>query len=386
MIAYNKEWLDNAALQQEVEQAYHEQCISREEKERIHAAYPVGFYSPNPYIRIGLFLLTAVIVLFSLGLFMLMLMGAVKDAWRGLLIFFGLAVYGALELFIRELKHYRSGVDDGLLWGSVALLITALNLDLDMPTWMRCALTFIIAAYATLRFADMLMSVVAVLALLGCVFYIYLLTGDTARLTAPFVIIAISIALYQLAARLSQNDKWRHYAHCCTTAKVSALITLYVAGNYFVVRETSIHLLDLDLFPGQPLPAGWLFWTTTALIPVIYILLGVKKKDAILLRTGLLLSAASAFTLRHYYSIMPLEAVMTLIGLLLIGLAYALIRYLKTPKQGFTYHQLDRTQLFEQLQAESLVITETFTPPPTPAPGFKFGGGSGGGAGADGSW
>lgn len=388
MIAYNREWLDNAALQQDVEHAFQEQCISAEEMQRIHAAYPVGFYSPNPYIRVGLFLLTAVIVLFSLGLFLLIFLRGIDDAWRAMLIFFGLAVYGALELFIKEKKHYRSGVDDGLLWTSAALLTFAFTFETNISPWVNCALIFVIAACFTLRFADMIMSAVAVLAFLSMLFYLYLLTGNIARATAPFVLMAASLLIYLLAQRCSKNEEWRHYAHCCTSAEITSLITLYLSGNYFVVRELSNEMFGLQLLPGQSIPAGWLFWTITIVLPIIYMVLGIQKKDMLLLRTGLLLSAVSSYTVRHYYSIMSIEAVMTLAGLFIIGISYAFIRYLNTPKHGFAYHPVNRDHLFERLQAESLIITESFTPPATtpPATGIKFGGGSGGGGGAEGVW
>lgn len=388
MIAYNREWLDNAALQQEAEHAYKEECISAEEKAHIDAAYPCGFYTPNPFIRIGLFLLTTMVILFSLALCWLLFMTPMQHAWRALTFLFGLAVYVALELFIKEKNHYRSGVDDGLLWMSAILQLSAFNIDLDMPSWMRCVIVFLVAACATLRFADMIMSVCAVLALLGTLFYLYLETGSMARATVPFVIMITSLLVYQLARRWSRIEKWRHYTHCFTTAEITSLITLYLAGNYFVVREVSNEMFGLHLLPGQSIPAGWLFWTTTVVIPVIYILLGIRKKNLLLLRTGVLLSAASIYTIRHYYSMLSIEAAMTLCGLLLIALAYALIRYLHTPRYGFTYHPVNHAHLFERLQAESLIITETFATPQTPSRSsdFKFGGGTGGGGGADGSW
>jgi uncharacterized membrane protein YgcG len=386
MIAYNKLWLDNAALQEEVAEAYRKQCLSADERTRIHEAYPVGFYTPNPYIRIGLFLLTAVIVSFSLGLFMLVFSSGLEHAWRGLLFFFGIGIYGVLELFVKDKKHYRSGVDDGLLWMSMALIFTAVTIDTDQPVWLYCALAFALTLYFTLRFADRLMAIAAVAALLAFIFHAYLLIGAMARITVPFVIMAASLLLYLLSRRWADNERWRHYLHCCKMMEISSLIAIYLAGNYFVVRELSNEMFYLGLQPGQSIPAGWLFWIFTIIIPLLYIYLGVRKKDSILLRTGVVLVAAAACTVRQYHSIMSIEAIMALCGVLLIGISYALIRYLHTPKHGFTAHPPDETRLLEKLQAESLIITETFAEPPTPAPGFKFGGGSGGGGGANGSW
>ena len=74
----------------------------------------------------------------------------------------------------------------------------------------------------------------------------------------------------------------------------------------------------------------------------------------------------------------------------MIIIAYILIKYLKTPRHGFSSLELNKKHLLENLQIESLVIAETFkntaTAPPPPNHDFQFGGGSGGGGGAGGEY
>jgi len=83
----------------------------------------------------------------------------------------------------------------------------------------------------------------------------------------------------------------------------------------------------------------------------------------------------------------PLEVAMTLGGIGMIGIAYALIRYLKTPRHGFTEASSDERHAMEALQIESLVIAQTMSHAATPRPDqFEFGGGSGGGGGASGDY
>jgi uncharacterized membrane protein YgcG len=128
------------------------------------------------------------------------------------------------------------------------------------------------------------------------------------------------------------------------------------------------------------------FWITTVLIPLIYIFLGIYKKDRILLRAGLILVAAIVFTIRYYHSVAPLEVVMTFAGIGMIAIAYFLIRFLKTPKNGFTSEEVDEGEM-DALQLESLVIAQTFNKAGAPAKdGFEFGGGDGGGGGASGEY
>ena len=87
MIAYNKIWLDNLAARDEVEDAFYENAISKEEKQQAESVFSVGFYSPNYFIRAGLFILTIIIGCFSLGLLSLIFLSAIEQSFSGLLIF-----------------------------------------------------------------------------------------------------------------------------------------------------------------------------------------------------------------------------------------------------------------------------------------------------------
>jgi len=89
MIAYNHSSLENLLTRKETEKAYRKGYISEAEKENIYQAYPVSFYSPNIFVRIGLFILTVVIGLFTLGLLGLLFMNQVEDVIGGLIVFFG---------------------------------------------------------------------------------------------------------------------------------------------------------------------------------------------------------------------------------------------------------------------------------------------------------
>jgi uncharacterized membrane protein YgcG len=78
---------------------------------------------------------------------------------------------------------------------------------------------------------------------------------------------------------------------------------------------------------------------------------------------------------------------MTLAGAVLITLAYALTRYLRQPRSGFTSEAPGATNDSESLQLEALAIAESFHQTPVPeADPFQFGGGSGGGGGATGNY
>ena len=383
MIAYSKTGLNNLYIQEEAEAAFSHQCITEEEQVAIIERYPVGFYTPNFFIRVGLFILTAVIAGFSLGLvFLITYSGGNVYNPIGLFFFFSILSYGALEFFVRQNNHYRSGVDDALLWSVVICFIAGLNCINGMTMLGYSLLVFLLSGYLALRFTDALMSALACICWLGLLFFAYMELGAIAKLTMPFVMMAAAAVLYFWGQRIARAAASKYYRHCLMVVKVVALLSFYAAGNYFVVREIGNSLFELNLKEGEGIPFGWLFWALTASIPMLYLLRGVQKKDAVFLRVGLLLQAVMIFTIRYYYHIMPLEIVMILGGMVMITTAYVLIRYLQQPRKGFTYKEEKEESPISKLQVEALIINQTFSTPQAAETGTRFGGGSGGGAGA----
>jgi hypothetical protein len=228
------------------------------------------------------------------------------------------------------------------------------------------------------------MGILAFIALLVIIFYGVTPLGNMAKTIMPFLLMTISFMVYWLAKNYSNNNRLRYYQHCCTLIKILALLILYAAGNYFVVREVSNSLFDLQLKEGESIPYGWIFWIPTVLLPAIYIFRGLQKKDVILLRAGLILVAAVIFTIRYYYHLAPLEIAMSIGGTVMIVTAYFITKYLTPPKHGFTHAEPNDPDLAGLLQVEALIVAQTFHQTPAPETGqrFDFGGGSGGGAGA----
>ncbi len=99
------------------------------------------------------------------------------------------------------------------------------------------------------------------------------------------------------------------------------------------------------------------------------------------MRVSLFPIAATVFTIRHYYPVLPTEMALTLGGIILIGIAWNLLRYLRSPKFGFTA-EADQQDLSGRRQAEALLIAGMTTQPhASGTTEFHGGTGSGGGAG-----
>jgi len=385
MIAYNKIWLDNLAARDAIKDAFYIDAISAAEKEKAEAIFPVGFYSPNIFIRIGLFILTLVIACFSLGLFSLIFLDSIERSMGGLTIFFGLLSYAVLEFFIHTKHHYRSGVDDALLWITGICIVAGINLLGDISSSGNAVIIFVLATYFFLRFTDMLMSAIAGIALLSVFFFYYSPLGSMAKATTPFLLMGIAALMYFFIKRTAQQNSNRHYRHCGIVLEISMLICFYAAANYYVVRETSNSMFHLGLKENESIPFGWLFWILTILIPLGYVFAGVRKKDAVLLRVGSIAVAAIVFTVRYYHSVLPLEIVMLLGGIILIAVSFALTKWLAQPKKGFTSAEISKRYLMDKMNIEALVIAETFGSQ-VQENDPKFGGGSFGGGGASGEY
>jgi len=246
---------------------------------------------------------------------------------------------------------------------------------------------FMLALVLFFRFTNMLVAAIASISMIAVIFFAFIELGEIAKATAPFVVMLVAAGQYLFVRKLENKRAFDLYSNGLLTISFTSLLCFCVACNYFVVRETSIAMFNLSLSEGQSIPFGWFFWILTFAVPLIYLSVGIKKKDGILLRTGLVLIALIVFTVRYYYHLLTIEIAAVIAGMILIVIAWVLIKYLQEPKFGFTYKKRKDPLLMDKLQIESLIIAETFSGPIQPADSaVQFGGGSGGGGGATGEF
>ena len=387
MLAHKTTALDNLDIQQEAAAALDRAVIGPEEYDRIQAAYPYKLYMPNFFIRVGLFLLTALALSCGLGLLLLMAMGLGENAYGVILIFWGVVAYVGLELFIRFRGIYRAGVDDALLWAAGCLLLGGINVLADhISPVVESGMVLVLAGWGVLRYADRLMALVGYGAFVRVAFYVCFDGGGFGGSILPFVIMAVSVIAYLVFARLAALERLRHYHPCLSLLRMGALVSFYLSGNYYVVQHVGASMRG----DGSSVPFGWLWWIFTFAVPLAYIVAGLRKKDVVLLWTGLGLVAAAIATVRYYYHIVPVEVAMVGGGLILIVGAYGVIRLLRVPRYGFTSDAPDEPHLLGNLQVEGLVIAESLRGVAAAAPAAgnagRFGGGGSDGGGAGGGY
>jgi hypothetical protein len=393
MIIYNKEWLNNLHIVDLLKADHQANRITTAEFDNIKAAYPVGFYMPGAVVRVGLFILTFIIASVSTGFLSLIASGAdILDSpvWP---IFLGVICYGSLEFLVKGKHYFHSGVDNALLYYSACLFAggciwSIINMHLTSGDTLLCAaLICILCTILSFRFADVVTTAVSCIAFFAFVYFAWAKAGQFGLATMPFVMMIAAGGVYFFFNRIGKNKDSVNYTNCITIAKLISLVTLYAAGNYFVVNRLNNALNGLD-DSHTAIPFGYIFWLWMLLIPVVSLFIGIKKKNTMFLRIGMILAAASVATFRNYYHLLPIEIMLTLSGMILLALSYTIIKYLKIPRNGFTYAEPDEAGTLDSLNIEGLVIGET-TSHLTPAanqPTQRFGGGTGGGGGSSGDF
>ena len=392
--AYKPEWAFFTALRKRAARWQRQQLIGPEQLAAIEAGYPLNYYRPVWPLRVGLFLF-ALLGLSMAGGFTFMITNNSPLAATAL---HCVACFVVLELLIEQRRFYHAGADNALLYtglttavGLIAYLsyeyIRPIHLSQRFtPAYAIAPLLLILCLLlaATVRYADALVTAVAsiVALLLVAIIGIHIPFGLE---LLPFLIMGAAGGLLAiqriLGRRLAGTELADYYASCLLTLKVLALVVLYLGGNYLVVREGNTVLHDRSV--SEQVPFAPLFYAFTAGIPLLYIVLGLRRADRPTLLVGILTLAFSVFTLRHYRSLMPPEIAAVLAGIVLTLLAGALLRALRPARFGLTSLPDDEPQHFN---LENLIQAQTAHAPSAPAGGFEFGGGQSGGGGATGQF
>ncbi len=384
--AYPTAWAEEAALREAAGRWQRLGWLAAPQRAAIEAAYPQQYYRPGNWLRLGLLLATG-FGISSAGISTTLTLGLNSYLVASLLLLAGAG--GLLEIIIRKSKHYYSGVDNALLYaalGAWAVFWTELldklhitSASTPLTVWALAGPSLLVLLLAVVRYADPLVAATAYVTA-GVLLVVTVLATALGILLLPFALALAAGAVLLLLRRLAQRADFLYYRSALVVLRTLALVTLYLAGNYFILLE----LLTKSDGPGFPTWAVALFWVPTVLVPLLYIALGLRRADRLLLGLGLLGLAVSAYTFRLHHAVLPPAVAATLAGALLTGLALGLLRYLRTVRHGLT--AAADAEVRPLVNLESFVQLETASVPGPPVPGFEFGGGGSGGGGAQGQF
>jgi hypothetical protein len=177
----------------------------------------------------------------------------------------------------------------------------------------------------------------------------------------------------------------------CTAALGVALVGLYVALNLasYDLGWLEAYRFDWRLHSeGGGGTARWIFIAATALVPIVYLALGLRSRRWVFLILGLGTGIASLVTLRWYVHLAPLWVVLTVSGAALVVAVFALRRYLDSGP-GKERHGFTAEPLFEDLAQRRILeagaAVLALSPEARPVheePKFAGGGGEFGGGGS----
>jgi len=382
MIAYPIASLDALITKEAAREWQSKGQLTNQQLQDIETAYPTNFYSPNVFVRIGLAIFCSILLFSAMGL-TAMLSGLEGGTAFGIFgLFWGIVCIFILEKWaIQSSRHYGSGIDDMLLYYGLGALITGICLFLpynsDTLAYFMVALPFLVLG--SIRYLDRLLAAAVFICALSIVLLIVNKIPGLAIFLLPASGILFSAGAYWFARQGQKNTTKRHWYGVFGVVEMLALITFYASGNFWVVQQAGAAMFQMEV-----VPLSWLFWSFTYAVPLIYIGLGLRQKDRLLLDIGLLCVVAMVFTFRYYFHVLPLAWTATLAGAFLFALAYFSIRYLRKNEGTYTYAAGSEKSLLQEIEQQLVEQTIASQTAPMARP-ESFGGGQfgGGGAGQD---
>lgn len=385
LIAFDITELKKKKLFSQAKNLYKSKVLSEEQLQKIKTTYNSKLYSPPIFIRILFFILTIIGLSTISGPLALVFSNFSFENIQITFLISGVAIMVITEvILIRLNNHYLSGVTEaGIYTGLSFIYFGLINFDTNV-TILFPILGFILAVFAAIRYLNLL-ALVSSLAFLGWVlFQILYDLGGMYQALIPFAFMIayasvyfVSVVIEKKLANFIFNDQF-------IILQLISLLIVYIAGNYFVVRELSVELMDLNLSENKDIPFALLFYAFTILIPTGYIFWGIKKKSLLFIRTGLLTIVLSVITLKYYFSLgMPVVTV-TISGFVLIAISLLLLNYLKQPRKGFTREKLLNDK-WSSKDLTGIIASQTLGGNPS-SDSEIFKGGEFGGGGAGSEW
>lgn len=387
MILHDKNLLNNLALIEEAETLQNGGFISKEQAKIIKNVLPSFRSQSNILVRLGFFLLGSFLYLSICGAISLIGLSG-EDFYFKICcyLFAGVGIIGAE--FLANQKYYRHGLDDAFILGILLNIGFAIAITTEGYEIIIAVFVAITSFLTYRRYLHLLSMLVFCLASSAVLFFGMFEIGDIGKTILPFVAMLASAGIYFFTKnRIKSLTGWYYY-NGLLLANSFCLILFYLSCNYLVVRELSFELLGVDVLPGQDIPFAFFFYAFTFIVPIVYLIQALRTRDRIMLWISFAAIGFSIFTIRFYYSVLPIEVALTFGGLVLFVIAYFSIQKLKNKEEGLTFKPDRINNSNAILNAEALIVASTFGMKPevkTDSP-MDFGGGGFSGGGSGGSF
>ena len=352
-----------------------EGLISEAQHQRMQQETVCELRTTNIFLRIVLFLFTLIIAGAASGLFFVIFLSRASDHTTGVFLLIVAAIlYAAAEWAVSRFHLYRYGIEEALCVGAVGCLFA--GIASSSPHEMEF-LAFLAGALFSLwiwhRFGLWY-------AFPAAMIFIAFLPGYWTQ--APWAQHVIIAALYSvgLAGVIALDD---------SLAEALLWLGVYAAMN-----------LQLPSLAGQPAdaefprPFYWATWVLIWCLPPIVLARGIRRKDRFVMAAGAITAMLTLATNKPYLGWQRHTWDPILLGVLLIGVAVFLRRWLASGprgiRHGFTAERLSGKDK-QWMSAGSTVLGVlspglVTRPAQASSPEVRFGGGDSGGGGATGEF
>ena len=387
LISYNIEELEKKQILSEAKTLYKSKVINDAQYDKIREEIKSSLYTPTIFIRILLFILSFIGMSTVIGPIGLIFSAAGETGLRFISVLLGLSLIWLTEsILINGKNHYKSGVTEaGVYSGVLFVLFGILGFD-DKNEIGYLILGFLFSSIIAVRYLDIFSLIVSIICASNLLYKIIYTIGGLTEACMPFIFFFLFLVVFLVCNSIHRKLKSFVFNDHLIIAKTLSLLVVYASVNYYVVRELSINLMGLTLSKGQDIPFAIVFYISTALIPVVYIGLGIVKRSVLFLRVGLFACSLSIITFKYYFSLGMPVITFTIAGIVLITISLWLMNYLKVMRNGFTRENLINDKWLSQ-DMSAIIVAQTLG-------GNKlidnknesFGGGNSGGAGATTGW
>jgi hypothetical protein len=351
----------------------------------------------NIFLRLVLFLFTAIIVAAAVALFFVVFLSRPSEHATGiLLLIFAAISYAAAEFAVSQARLYRYGIEEALAVCSVGFLCAGMQFAFfeNRASPMPHEMEFLVPASGAIaslwiwrRFG------LPYAPLAAAIFVIWLPGHWTTSLSAQHLI----VAAFYAAGLITVAQLRPRYRLTFLNSEYSIVEALLWLGIYLTInlQLSSIDLLAQWLGRGaQPntefsSPFYWTTWVLTWCLPPVVLVRGLRSKDRFVIAAGVIAAILTFVTNKPYLGWQRHTWDPMLLGALLIGVALFIRRWLAHGtdgvRHGFTIRRLsgkDKQWMSAGTTAVGLVSPLLPAPSPQPAsPDVQFGGGDSGGAG-----
>lgn len=386
MTAVNKQLLENMLLLKEAKKLQKMGFISNDQFDLAKKELPVPSSQYNLLFRIGFFILGSMLYSSISGVITLFTATLTQDNFKITSLFFAIIGLAVSEVLAKK-NYYRFGLDDAFILGFQASFLGFVWSETYNVFFVFMAM-FFLGILCVVRYVNSLSVLISCIGITGALVYSVFEYHTVDKLFLPFILFFLAVGIYLIFLRLIKNSKYNIYKNALLILQIFSLVLGYFSMNYLVVRELSEKLMHIKVNLENDIPFSFLFYVFTFLIPLLFIIYSLKNKNRIVLYIGFLTLAFSFFTIRYYYTLVPVEIALILGGFLVYILAYFCIKKLKNKDFGITFKPNTVFHGQNQSNSEALLSNSQIDlKPKIPIhQNMPFGGGGFSGGGATGGF